>query len=173
MIVKYMTRLKELLQKALALQDKLRESKISLKAFQRQGHHLKEMVEDFPSSGLGRKPMERIAKRLLRYKKEMFTFLTYPQVDATNNHAEREIRPCVILRKVTFGNDTEKGARNHSILMSILQTSRKNGRSPPDVFRQILATPKPKRMLSLLGIRNNKGRVNFKRRRAGRLFAVP
>jgi len=100
MIVKHMTRLKELLQQALALHNKLKERKISLKTFKRQGRHLKTLVEDFPSSGLGRKPMERIAKRLRRYKEELFTFIKYPYVDAHNNRAEQEIRPNVILRNI-------------------------------------------------------------------------
>ncbi len=36
---------------------------------------------------------------------------------------ERQIRPNVLLRKIVFGNRSEKGILNHNCLMSILQTA--------------------------------------------------
>lgn len=152
-IVKHMTRLKELLQQALALHNKLKERKISVKTFKRQGRHLKDMVEDFPSSGLGKKPMERIAKRLGRYKEELFTFVKHPYVDAHNNRAEQEIRPNVIFRKITNGNDSPVGANNHSVLMTVIRTAQKNGCSPPQALEKILTLPESKHSPGLLGIR--------------------
>jgi transposase len=166
MIVKYMTRLKELLQQALALHNKLKERKISLKTFKKQGRQLKTLVEDFPSSGLGKKPMERIAKRLSRYKEELFTFVEHPYVDAHNNRAEQEIRPNVIFRKITNGNDSPLGARNHSVNMTIIRTAQKNGRSPPLALEKILILPESKRSLDLLGIRLKRAKKRIKPGRA-------
>ncbi|HID32764.1 MAG TPA: hypothetical protein EYP24_05245 [bacterium (Candidatus Stahlbacteria)] len=45
-------------------------------------------------------------------------------VEPTNNRAERHLRPSVIMRKITFGNRSESGAKNHPMIMSILQTSK-------------------------------------------------
>ena len=51
-----------------------------------------------------------------------------PGLDATNNLAEREIRPAVIARKLSAGNRTEAGAETHAVLAGILRTCRRQGR---------------------------------------------
>jgi len=66
--------------------------------------------------------VRRLAKRLQKYWEELLTFLEDPTVPATNNHAEREIRPAVIMRKVMQGNRSDKGAQTQSVLMSLLRT---------------------------------------------------
>lgn len=63
------------------------------------------------------------AKRLYHWAKD-------PCIPADNNRAERELRPVVIARKVSFGSQSEKGLETREILMSILHTLRKRS---PDV----------------------------------------
>ena len=46
-------------------------------------------------------------------------------VPADNNRAERELRPTVIARKVSFGSQSDAGTRTRSALMSVLFTARK------------------------------------------------
>ena len=46
-------------------------------------------------------------------------------VPSDNNRAERELRPTVIARKVSFGSQSEEGAATRSILMSIIHTASK------------------------------------------------
>jgi len=70
---------------------------------------------------------EKIANRLRKQKDHLFTFLKHPQVDATNNLAERMLRPAVISRKVSCGNKTIKGAKTWEILTSVIQTNRLRG----------------------------------------------
>jgi len=48
-----------------------------------------------------------VANRLLKQRDHLFTFLDYDDVDATNNLAERQLRPAVIARKVSCSNRTE------------------------------------------------------------------
>ena len=55
---------------------------------------------------------------------EMLTFLKVNGLPSDNNLAERMIRPNVIFRKISFENMSEKGARAHEVLMSLLQTLR-------------------------------------------------
>ncbi len=62
----------------------------------------------------------------------LFTFLDQPDVDPTNNMAEREIRPAVIIRKNSLGNRSEKGANCQAALMSIYRTLKKRGLNPID-----------------------------------------
>jgi transposase len=70
----------------------------------------------------------RLAKRLRKQREHLLRFLDHDGVDATNNLAEREIRPAVIARKLSAGNRTEAGAETHAVLASILRTWRRQGR---------------------------------------------
>jgi hypothetical protein len=47
--------------------------------------------------------------------------------DATNNAAEREVRPAVLMRKMLYGNRSNQGAENQAILMSMIRTASKKG----------------------------------------------
>ena len=76
--------------------------------------------------------VKRIADRLCRSMEGLFTFLTKPEVDPTNNHAEREIRPAVVIRKNSLGNRSEKGANCQAVLMSIYRTLKLRGLNPID-----------------------------------------
>ena len=53
----------------------------------------------------------------------------HDQVDATNNLAERQLRPAVIARKISCGNKTPKGAGSWQILASIAATCAQQPRS--------------------------------------------
>jgi len=66
---------------------------------------------------------ETFRKRLLEKDEDWLTFLKFPNVDPTNNHAERSLRPSVIFRKMCFGNRSQIGASIHSILSSLIQTA--------------------------------------------------
>jgi ribosomal protein S27AE len=48
-----------------------------------------------------------------------------PTIPAENNLAERDLRPLVIARKVSFGSQSEAGARTRETLMSLLHTLKK------------------------------------------------
>jgi transposase len=65
---------------------------------------------------------EAVRKRLNKQRDHLFTFLDHDGVDATNNLAERQLRPAVIARKISCGNKTPKGARTWQILTSLAAT---------------------------------------------------
>lgn len=64
----------------------------------------------------------RFAKRLRKHREHLLRFLYVDELDATNNLAERQLRPAVITRKTTGCNRTLEGAETHSILSSVLTT---------------------------------------------------
>ena len=68
----------------------------------------------------------RLAKRLIKYRGELYTFIERG-LDATNNHGEREIRPAVLMRKNSYGNRSAQGSRNQEILMTGVRTCAKRG----------------------------------------------
>jgi transposase len=76
---------------------------------------------------------EAIANRLRKQQDHLFTFLDHPDVEATNNLAERQLRPAVIARKLSCGNRTERGAATWEILASIAATAAQAGNSFRDI----------------------------------------
>jgi hypothetical protein len=72
----------------------------------------------------------RLVKRLRRHESELFTFLDQPGVPPVNNHAEREVRPAVMIRKNSYANGSDGGAETQSILMSVFRTLKQRGHNP-------------------------------------------
>ncbi|MBM3740495.1 MAG: transposase [Acidobacteria bacterium] len=66
----------------------------------------------------------RLVKHLRRQQPYLFTYLHCPGVEASNNRAERAIRPAVIARKVWGGSRTANGAMVQQVLVSVLETCR-------------------------------------------------
>lgn len=74
--------------------------------------------------------VKRLAKRMENFWLERLTFLRNPDVPPTNNLAEREIRPAVVMRKVCRGNQSANGAETQAILLTIFRTLRRRNRDP-------------------------------------------
>jgi transposase len=68
----------------------------------------------------------RFARRLRKHRPHLLRFLYVDGLDATNNLAERQLRPGVITRKTNGCNRTRGGAQTHSILASVLVTCRQH-----------------------------------------------
>ena len=78
-----------------------------------------------------RHPAVQTMQDLFREKADrMYHWADDPHIPADNNRAERELRPLVIARKISFGSQSEAGARTREILMTVLHTLRKR---VPDV----------------------------------------
>ncbi len=86
----------------------------------------------------------RLGQRISRYRDQLFTFLDTAGVPPDNNHAERQIRPAVIIRKNSLCNRSEEGARTQAVLMSVYRTLRLRGHDPTQniaaALRQMLQT---------------------------------
>ena len=67
---------------------------------------------------------KRFAKRLRKHRDHLLRFLYVDGLDATNNLAERRLRPAIITRKTNGCNRTQDGAEAHAILSSVLVTCR-------------------------------------------------
>jgi len=79
---------------------------------------------------------EAVAKRLRKQRDHLFVFLDHAGVDATNNLAERQLRPAVIGRKLSCGNKTARGAATWERLASLAATCAGRGQS----FRDLIAS---------------------------------
>jgi transposase len=85
----------------------------------------------------------RLAKHLRHERPWLFTFLHCPGIDATNNAAERALRPAVVARKTWGGNRTETGASTQQILMSVLQTCHQQGKDSFERIVELWRSPEP------------------------------
>lgn len=85
-------------------------------------------------------PARRLVKRLRRHQRDLLTFLDHPEVPFDNNHAERAIRPAVIIRKNSYCNRSERGADTQAVLMSVYRTLKQRGHDPISTISQAIAT---------------------------------
>lgn len=69
------------------------------------------------------------SKNLLKVWPALWTFVTVPGVEPTNNSAERGLRGAVIYRKLSLGSQSEAGERAIERLLSASQTCRLQRRS--------------------------------------------
>jgi transposase len=81
---------------------------------------------------------QRLANHLWRHAESWFSFLTEPSVPATNWPAEQAIRPAVVNRKAWGGNRTPAGAHAQGVLMSVIETCRRQARSALDFVSETL-----------------------------------
>ena len=64
----------------------------------------------------------RTCRQILKVAPALWTFLDHPDVDPTNNAAERALRPAVIHRKLSYGVQSQRGALCQSRLLTVTTT---------------------------------------------------
>jgi transposase len=127
----YSKHMKRFFRRGLSLQEAHRAGKNIEKRFRRLEGEVLRFIFKRP-----RHPeLKRLMKRLRKYRNDLYVFVR-SGVDATNNAAEREIRPAVLMRKISYGNRSDQGVQNQAILMSMIRTAAKRGQS----FTQMAAT---------------------------------
>jgi transposase len=72
-----------------------------------------------------------MATEILKVEEHLWTFLTDPAIPVTNNRCERLLRYAVIWRKLSYGTDSEAGAR---FVERILTVTASLQLQQPDVF---------------------------------------
>ncbi len=76
-----------------------------------------------------------LALRLRDNRDGVLRFTRDPAVPATNNEAERALRPLKVQQTISGSFRSEAGARNHAALRTILNTARKQGRNLLETLR--------------------------------------
>ncbi len=77
--------------------------------------------------------MERLQKPVAKIRngcKHWFTFLLHPEIEPTNNRAERALRETVVQRKIFGCLRNQKGTTNHETIMSLFATWKQRGLNP-------------------------------------------
>jgi transposase len=117
-------KVKALLTQALETRDQRDAGMIQPATAARRARQLAAQMEALVAPAKRHAGNERLAAHLWEHQTELFTFLSFPGIDATNWRAEQAIRPAVVNRKVWGGNRTQAGAQAQGVLLSVLATAR-------------------------------------------------
>jgi len=93
--------------------------------------------------------VQRFARHVARELPGVFTFLLDDRIDATNWRAEQAIRPSVVLRKVSGGNRTWRGAHTQQVLATLLRTSTQRHLDPLPILGDLLHQAKARASTAL------------------------
>jgi transposase len=126
-------KIKRLIKDALRLRD--RREKLSRTTYLRQVITVKRRLFDFMMTPYQNKNLKRLSKRFNKFWLDMFTFLQDSSIPWHNNFAERMIRHHVIYRNRSFGNRSERAAKAHGLLMSLIQTMRLQKRNVEEFLK--------------------------------------
>jgi len=103
----------------------LRMLDITDEEFKAQAGKIKNAILDIVNSQ-ARHPAVWKIQDIFREKAErLYHWADDRTIPADNNLAERELRPLVIARKISFGSQSDAGARTRETLMTVLHTLRK------------------------------------------------
>jgi len=92
-------------------------------------------VSNQPAQHFG---IRRIQDIFRDHPKRLYHWVKDRAVPPDNNRAERELRPTVIARKVSFGSQSQTGAHTREILMSLLHTLKKRHQDAEGYFKSVL-----------------------------------
>jgi transposase len=122
----------------LALAQGLRSQPITDKQFYRRAAKLRSEIKtamERPARHMG---IRRIQDIFRENEGRLYHWARDRAIPADNNLAERDLRPSVVARKVSFGSITDNGARTRSVLTTVLTTLKKSGEDPADQMKKTL-----------------------------------
>ena len=112
---------------------KWRAGELSVEDYLLQTSNLKTKVKRLLNTLNKQKRLSELAagkvRHLLKFFDQLWTFHDYPDIPIHNNDQERELRNPVIKRKLSFGNDSIANAKRYALLLSVIQTLNRQGRS--------------------------------------------
>ncbi len=118
----------------LAVAMGLRNQDISDKQFYAKAKKIKKQIQKAMTSSAQHFGIIKIQNIFTDKADRLYHWADDRRVPADNNRAERDLRPTVIARKVSFGSYSDAGAKTRGILMTTLLTMKKNC---PDVAGQL------------------------------------
>ena len=78
----------------------------------------------------------RTCRRLLKVEPALWTFVVTPDVEPTNNAAERALRPAVIWRRTSFGSQSQVGSEFVARMLTVTTSLNAQGRHLLDFLTQ-------------------------------------
>lgn len=137
----------------------LRKRGLSEAEYLRQAQEIKTKILELSQRQATHPAVRRWQDFFVEKEKRLYQWCESSLIPAENNYAEREIRKIVIARKMSYGSQSEEGAKTREIWTSILQSLKKreaNGRDKLvtalnklsqnenlDIAEELFGRPKP------------------------------
>jgi hypothetical protein len=128
----------EALAAQLAKAISLRTLEITDKQFKRQAAKIKAAIIKITNSQARHPAIQKIQDIFREKPERLYHWAADRNVPADNNRAERELRPLVIARKISFGSQSDAGAKTREILMTVLHTLKKRTSDVTIAFKRAL-----------------------------------
>lgn len=106
--------------------------------FRQQALQTHQQIQALAQAPAQHPAIQKIQNIFRDHANRLFHWAKSPKIPADNNRAERELRPLVIARKVSFGSQSQAGARTRETLMTVLHTLRKRTPNVTAAFEQAL-----------------------------------
>ena len=108
------------------------------KQFKRQAAKIKAAIINITDRQARHPAIQKIQDIFREKADRLYHWADDRDVPADNNLAERQLRPLVIARKISFGSQSEDGARTRETLMTVLHTLGKRTSDVMTAFKSIL-----------------------------------
>jgi transposase len=116
----------------------LRTLDMTEKQFKRQAAKIKKEIVNITNRQARHPAIQKIQDIFREKAERLYQWADDRNVPADNNLAERELRPLVIARKISFGSQSDAGAKTREILMTVLHTLKKRTTDVTSVFKSAL-----------------------------------
>ena len=116
----------------------LRGWQLSAAQFRQQAAQTRAQIEAVTNAPAQHPGIQKIQNLFREKADRLYPWAKDRAVPADNNRAERELRPLVIARQLSFGSQSEAGARTREVLMSVLHTLRKRTDHVTAAFQRAL-----------------------------------
>jgi len=127
-------RLKNIYKQAAKLEHKATDEEIG-----KLLHQIDLIAEKMYRSTKVYKFVRRICKN---HRENLFRFANNPEVESTNNRAERGLRHAVVIRKISNGSRSRKGAEVTCKLLSVMETMKLQDQNPVTGMMNLLQNSK-------------------------------
>ena len=125
---------KVLLQEAIGLRGK----GLSIESYRQTAADLKKKIMDRCNASANHPAIQAYQDIFRNGEDRLFQWIKSPDIPCDNNFAERNLRPVVIARKMSFGCQSYRGMRTREILMSVIQTIKCQGLDPELFIQRVL-----------------------------------
>ena len=112
----------------------LRNDKKDLAEYLARAKILQKKIMDICNATAKDPAVQHLQNIFREHHDKVFQWVRSPEIPADNNYAERELRPTVIARKISFGSHSEQGLKTREILMTVLHTAKCYGWDNPAKF---------------------------------------
>jgi transposase len=116
----------------------LRTLDITDRQFKRQAAKIKNELLNIVNRQARHPAIQRVQDIFREKAERLYHWAEDRNIPADNNLAERELRPLVIARKISFGSQSGAGARTREILMTVLHTLKKRTPDVTTAFKSAL-----------------------------------